>query len=334
MSRSLTTREAMVEGITQAMDADERVFLMGVDIGAYGGAFQQTAGLMKRFGEERVMDAPISESAFVGASVGAALAGLRPIVDLMFSDFIGVCMSQMTHHMAKLRYESAGRMRVPVVVTAPIGAGLRDGPQHSGSPYGTLAHFPGLKVVVPSSPADAKGLIGAAIRDDDPVVFLFHKQTLGLAKLPPNPRASGPVPDHPYTTPIGTAEVKRKGRDVTLVAVGWMVHRCLDAADELASEGIEAEVLDLRSISPLDRDAVLESIRRTRRLVVVDEDHRSFGVSGEVLAIVAETAFGQLDAAPRRVVMPDASVPFSPPLEDALIPSVSEIVAASREVCR
>ena len=311
------------------MDRDERIFVMGEDIGIYGGIFGATEGLLATLGPERVMDTPISETGFIGAAVGAAMSGMRPIAELMFVDFFGVCMDQIYNHMAKIHYESGGAVTVPMVLTTAIGGGYGDGAQHSQALYGTFAHLPGMKIVVPSTPYDAKGLMTAAIRDDNPVLYLFHKGVMGLGWMTPNPRATGPVPEESYTVPIGTADVKREGTDVTIVTISLMVHRALDAADALAARGVQAEVIDLRSLVPLDREAIAESVRKTRRLLVVDEDYRSFGVSAEVMAVAIEEAFDYLDAPPARLAYPDVPVPYSRPLEQFCLPNADTIAAAA-----
>jgi pyruvate/2-oxoglutarate/acetoin dehydrogenase E1 component len=328
--RLLTTSKAIAEGIAQEMERDQTVFVMGEDVGVYGGIFSATEGLLAKFGPERIMDTPISETGFIGAATGAALSGMRPIVELMFVDFFGVCMDQIYNHMAKIHYESGGNLKVPVVITTAIGGGYGDGAQHSQTLYGLFAHLPGLKIVVPSTPYDAKGLMMSAIRDDNPVLYMFHKGIMGLGWMTPNPRATGDVPEQPYTVPIGKADVKRSGRDLTIVTVSLMVHRALDAADDLAKDGIEAEVLDLRSVIPLDREAIVESVRKTRRLLVVDEDYRSFGMSGEVITSVVEGAFDYLDAPPARLALPDVPIPYSRPLEQFVLPNRVKIAAAAR----
>ncbi len=333
-TRQLTTAKAIAEAIAQEMERDERVFVMGEDIGAYGGIFGVTEGLLDRFGPERVMDTPISETAFIGAGVGAAISGQRPIAELMFADFFGVCMDQIYNHMAKIHYESGGAIPIPMVLTTAIGGGYGDGAQHSQTLYGTFAHLPGMKVVVPSTPYDAKGLMTAAIRDDNPVVYMFHKGVLGLGWMTINPRATGPVPEEAYTVPIGAADVKRAGADVTIATVALMVHRALDAAERLAEEGIDAEVLDLRSLVPLDRAAIAESVRKTRRLLVVDEDYRSYGMTGEVIATAVEQAFDYLDAPPARLALPDVPIPYSRPLEHYALPQIDGIVDAARSLVR
>jgi pyruvate dehydrogenase E1 component beta subunit len=330
--RLLTTAKAISEAIAQEMEHDPNVFVMGEDIGAYGGIFGATEGLLARFGPERIMDTPISETAFIGAAVGAALQGMRPIAELMFVDFFGVCMDQIYNHMAKIHYESGGNLAVPVVLTTAIGGGYGDGAQHSQTLYGTFAHLPGMKVVVPSTPYDAKGLMTSAIRDDNPVLYMFHKGIMGLGWMTPNPRATDHVPEEPYTIPIGKADIKRPGTDVTIVTLSLMVHRALDAADALARDGIEAEVLDLRGLVPLDREAIVESVRRTGRLLVVDEDYRSFGMSGEVITTAIEGAFDYLDAPPARLAYPDVPIPYSRPLEQFCLPNPDTIATAARQL--
>jgi pyruvate dehydrogenase E1 component beta subunit len=257
---------------------------------------------------------------------------MRPVAELMFVDFFGVCMDQIYNHMAKIHYESGGNLSVPVVVTTAIGGGYGDGAQHSQALYGTFAHLPGMKVVIPSTPYDAKGLMTSAIRDDNPVVYMFHKGIMGLGWMTPNPRATDHVPEEPYTLPIGKADIKRPGSDVTIVTLSLMVHRSLDAADALARDGIEAEVLDLRGLVPLDREAIVESVRRTRRLLVVDEDYRSFGMSGEVITTAIDEAFDYLDAPPARVAYPDVPIPYSRPLEQFCLPNPDTIATAARQL--
>jgi len=327
--RLLTTSRAIAEAIGQEIERDEHVFVMGEDIGIYGGIFGATEGLLAKYGPERIMDTPISETGFIGAAVGAAVSGMRPIAELMFVDFFGVCMDQIYNHMAKIHYESGGNVTVPMVLTTAIGGGYGDAAQHSQTLYGTFAHLPGMKIVVPSTPYDAKGLMISAIRDDSPVLYFFHKGVMGLGWMTPNPRATGPVPEEPYTVPIGKADVKRQGTDVTIVTISLMVHRALDAADALAARGVEAEVIDLRSLVPLDREAIAESVRKTRRLLVVDEDYRSFGVSAEVMAVAVEEAFDYLDAPPARLAYPDVPVPYSRPLEQFCLPNADTIAAAA-----
>jgi pyruvate dehydrogenase E1 component beta subunit len=324
-ARRLTTAKAISEGIAQEMTRDPDVFVMGEDVGAYGGIFGATGGLLDQFGAERVIDTPISETGFIGAAIGAAVEGLRPVVELMFVDFYGVCMDQISNHMAKIHYESGGHVKVPMVLMTAVGGGYSDAAQHSQCLWGTFAHLPGMKVVVPSNPFDAKGLMIAAIRDDNPVVFMFHKGVMGLPWMAKNPRSIGPVPEEPYEVPIGKAAITRAGRDVTVVTISLSVQHALDVADELATEGVDAEVVDLRSLVPLDRETVLASVRRTGRLVVVDEDYRSFGMSGEIAAVVAETDPRILRAPVVRLAHADTPIPYARPLEYELLPTRERI---------
>jgi pyruvate dehydrogenase E1 component beta subunit len=333
-TRRLTTSKAMVEAIAAEMERDPSVFYLGEDVGAYGGIFGSTGGLLERFGPERVIDTPISETAFIGLGIGAAVEGLRPIVEVMFTDFMGVCLDQIYNHMAKIHFESGGNVKVPMVLTMAAGGGYSDGAQHSQCLWGTFAHLPGMKVVVPSSPADAKGLMTSAIRDDNPVVYIFHKGVMGLPWMAKNPRSLAEVPEGDYTVPIGKARVAREGSDVTVVTVSLSVHHALDVADQLAPEGIDVEVVDLRSLVPLDRETVLESVSKTGRLVVVDEDYLSYGLSGEVVASVAEVDPGLLREPAQRVAVPDVPIPYAHDLEYAVLPRHDRIEQAVRAVVR
>jgi acetoin:2,6-dichlorophenolindophenol oxidoreductase subunit beta len=330
--RKLTTQKAIAEAIAQEMEADQDVLVMGEDIGVYGGIFGATEGLLDRFGPDRVIDTPISETGFIGAAVGMAINGLRPIAELMFVDFFGVCMDQIYNNMAKIHYFSGGNVKVPMVLTTAVGGGYSDAGQHSQTLWATFAHMPGMKVVVPSNPYDAKGLMISSIRDDNPVLYMFHKGVLGLGWMTHNPRATGKVPEEAYEVPIGKAAIAREGSDVTIVAVSLDVHKALDAAETLEGKGISAEVLDLRSLVPLDREAILESLQKTHRLVVVDEDYHSFGMSGEVITTAVEGAFDYLDAPPVRVTTPDVVIPYSRPLEQFALPSAEKIVAAVEQL--
>ncbi|MGH3364166.1 MAG: alpha-ketoacid dehydrogenase subunit beta [Nocardioidaceae bacterium] len=329
-TRRLTTSKAMVEAIAQEMDRDPSVFYMGEDVGAYGGIFSSTTGLLDRFGPERIIDTPISETAFIGLGIGAAVEGMRPIVEVMFTDFMGVCLDQSYNHMAKIHFESGGNVKVPMVLTMAAGGGYSDGAQHSQCLWGTFAHLPGMKVVVPSTPADAKGLMTSAIRDDNPVVYIFHKGVMGLPWMAKNARSTDEVPEGDYTVPIGKARVAREGSDITVVTLSLSVHHALDVADKLAPEGIDVEVLDLRSLVPLDREAILESVGKTGRLVVVDEDYKSFGVSGEVVATVTDHDPGMLRVPVKRVAVPDVPIPYAHDLEYAVLPRQDRIEQAIR----
>jgi len=329
-TRLLTTSKAISEAIAQEMERDPKVFVMGEDIGTYGGIFGATEGLLAKFGPERVMDTPISETAFIGAATGAALSGMRPIAELMFVDFFGVCMDQIYNHMAKIHYESGGNLNVPVVLTTAIGGGYGDAAQHSQTLYGMFAHLPGMKIVVPSTPYDAKGLMISAIRDDNPVVYMFHKGVMGLGWMAKNERSIGAVPEEEYVVPIGKARVAREGTDVTIVTLSLSVHHSLDVAEKLNSEGISVEVIDLRSLVPLDREAIVRSVSKTGRLIVVDEDYQSFGLSGEVIAVVAEHDPTLLKAV-SRVCVPDVPIPYAHELEYAVLPTPARIEEAVRD---
>ncbi len=326
--RKLTVARAMAEAVAQEMRLDPRVFVMGEDIGQLGGVFGNTRGLFEEFGSARVRDTPISETAFIGAAVGAASDGMRPIVELMFVDFFGVCMDAIYNLMAKNTYFSGGNVRVPMVLMASTGAGYSDAGQHSQCLYGTFAHLPGMKVVVPSNAYDAKGLMTAAIRDDNPVIFLFHKALQGMGWLGTEKGATVAVPEESYVVEIGKARTVREGTDVTIVSLGAGVHHALRAAQQLEQDGVSAEVVDLRSLVPLDREHVIASVRKTGRLIVVDEDYHSYGVSGEIIASVVEHDLGMLKASPQRVAFPDIPIPFTPVMEQWALPSAEKIVAA------
>jgi pyruvate dehydrogenase E1 component beta subunit len=322
----------MVEAIAQEMRSDPEVFYLGEDVGAYGGIFSSTTGLLDEFGPERIIDTPISETAFIGLAIGAATEGMRPIAELMFADFMGVCLDQIYNHMAKIHYESGGNVTVPMVLTTAVGGGYSDGAQHSQTLWGVFAHLPGMKVVVPALPADAKGLMTSAIRDDSPVVYMFHKGVMGLPWMAKNPRSIDVVPEGDYTVPIGKANVVREGTDVSVVTISLSVHHALDVAEKLEGDGISVEVLDLRSLVPLDREAILSTVGKTGRLVVVDEDYHSFGMSGEVVATVADQDPGLFRAAPVRVALPDVPIPYAHSLEYAVLPRHDRIEAAIRKV--
>lgn len=324
VERELTMSRAMVEAIAEEMREDEEVFYMGEDVADYGGIFDSTEGLLDEFGYDRVMDVPISETAYLGAAVGAAQAGMRPIAELMFVDFFGVAMDQIYNQMAKNTYMSGGSVNVPMVLTAAVGGTYNDAAQHSQTLYGTFAHLPGMKVVVPSTAYDAKGLMHNAIRDDDPVVYLFHKRLMGIGWMPAPGGPKTPVPKTDYTIPFGSADVKREGSDVTVVTLGLHVHRALEAAESLADDGVDAEVIDLRTLVPLDTETIIDSVRKTGHLVVVDEDYRSFGVTGEIVASVADEALEDLDAV-ERVALPDVPIPYARSMENEVIPDVQDI---------
>ena len=322
--RELTYAQAIQEALAQAMDADPDVFLMGEDIGVYGGAFQVTGDLVQRYGEERVMDAPISELGQAGVAVGAALAGCKPVLEFQFSDFATLAMEQIVNQAAKLRFMLGGKVNVPLVMRLPAGSGTGAAAQHSQSLEAWFAHVPGLKVVQPSTPADAKGMLLAAIDDPDPVMVFEHKL---LYKM------KGEVPEHPYRVPIGKAHVAREGRHVTVVATAIMVHRALEAADTLATEGIEAEVIDLRSLRPIDTHTIVRSVQKTTRLACVYEGVKSLGIGAEISARIAESeAFDYLDAPIMRLGGAEAPIPYNPTLEKAAVPQVPDIVTGLRNL--
>jgi 2-oxoisovalerate dehydrogenase E1 component beta subunit len=314
--------EAIREGIQEEMARDESVFVLGEDVGVYGGAFKVTAGLIEEFGEDRVIDTPISESAIVGAAIGAAMMGMRPIAEMQFADFISCAFDQITNFAAKCRYRwGAG---VPIVVRGPSGGGVHGGPFHSQNPEMYFVHTPGLKVVCPATAYDAKGLMKAAIRDPDPVIFFEHKFLYR--------RIKEELPDEDYTVPIGKAAIRRSGSDVSVITYGAMVFLALDAAKELEKEGIDVEVVDLRSLLPYDKETVLESVKRTNKVILLHEDTRTGGFSGELAATISEEAFDHLDGPIRRITAPDSPVPYSPPLEEFFLPKVSDIVRVAREL--
>ena len=320
--------KAMVEGIAQEMHEDESVFVMGEDVGEYGGIFDSTQGLLDEFGPERIRDTPISETGFIGAGVGAAMSGMRPIVELMFVDFFGVCMDAIYNLAAKNTYFSDGNWPVPMVIMTATGGGYSDAGQHSQCLHATFAHLPGLKVVHPSNAYDAKGMMTAAIRDDNPVLYMFHKGLQGLGWMWNVPGATTAVPEEAYTVPFGEVGVRREGSDLTIVSLGLMVHRALDAAETLAVDGIDAEVLDLRTLVPLDRAGVLRSVEKTGRLLVVDEDYKSYGVTAEIIASVAEEGVA-LKAPPKRVAYPDVPIPYSRPMEQSALPDAAAVTDAA-----
>ena len=329
--RILTMAQAIAEGIAQEMTRDSAVFVMGEDVGSYGGIFGATGGLLDKFGPERIMDTPISETAFIGAATGAAAAGMRPIVELMFVDFFGVCMDQIYNHLAKNTYMSGGAVKLPVVLTTAIGGGYSDAAQHSQCLYGTFAHMPGIKVVVPSNAYDAKGLMITAIRDDNPVMFMYHKGIMGLPWMAYLDGSSNAVPEEAYSIPFGQAKVMQEGSDLTIVSISQMVQKAMLAAHELQGQSIHAEVLDLRTLVPMDTQAILKSVRKTGRLLIADEDYLGFGMSGEIAALIAENLDTIVLKAPvMRLAVPNVPIPYSRPLEQFVIPQVHSIVQAAQ----
>ena len=322
--REMTYGEAVKEAIAEEMRRDPMVFLMGEDVGRAGTVFKVLSGLHEEFGDDRVMDTPIAEAGLVGLGVGAALTGSRPIVDIMFGDFITLAMDQIVNQAAKLRYMSGGQARVPLTLRATMGAGRSSAAQHSQSLHAWLAHIPGLKIAIPSTPADAKGLFKSAVRDDNPVVIYEDKMMYALKGMVPT--------EGDYTFPFGQADVKREGEDVTLIATSSMVHVALDAAAELAEQGISAEVVDPRTLVPLDGETLIESVVKTTRAVIIDEGHKSFGITGELASLVYRGAFDYIDAPIARLGAMDVPVPFSKPLEDATIPTAADVINAVREM--
>lgn len=323
-NKQVTFLEAIRQALFEEMDRDPAVVMIGEDIGVYGGAFKVTAGLLERFGWERVIDTPISETAIIGAAVGMSYQGLRPVAEMQFIDFIACCFNQLTNFAAKSHYRWGAP--VPMVVRGPSGGGVHGGPFHSQNPEAYFTHTPGLKVVYPATPYDAKGLMKSAIRDNNPVLFFEHKFLYR--------RIKGDLPEGEYTVPIGKAAVKREGRDLTIISYAAMLHTSLEAAETLAREGIECEVLDLRTLLPLDKEAILASVAKTNKLLVVHEDTRTGGVAGEIAALVCEGAFEDLDGPIVRVTSLDTPVPYSPPLEEYFLPNAEKVVAAARELFR
>ncbi len=320
--QEITYLEAISQALDEEMTRDDRVFLMGEDIGIYGGAFKITQGFLEKYGEWRVLDTPLAESGFVGAAIGAAMMGLRPVVEMQFADFISCAFDQITEVAAKNHYRWGAA--VPMVIRAPFGGGIHGGPFHSECPEGWFFHSPGLKLVAPSTPYDAKGLLKAAIRDPNPVLYFEHKFLYR--------RIKAVVPQEDFIVPIGKAEVKRPGDDVSIVTYGAMVHLALEAAGILAKEGIELEVVDLRTLIPLDKETLYESVRKTSKAIVLHEDNKTGGIGAEIAALLAEECFDSLDGPILRIAPPDTPVPFSTPLEEFFLPKTSDIVTAARKL--
>lgn len=321
--REITYREALREGLREEMQRDESVFLLGEDIAEFGGSYKVTQGLFEEFGPDRVRNTPISEAAIAGASLGAALLGMRPVAEYMYIDFSLLALDQIANQIAKARYMFGGKAKAALVIRTQGGAGRSSGPHHAQSLEAWFCHIPGLKVVMPSSPYDVKGLIKASIRDDDPIIFIEHKLLYN---------EKGPVPDEEYLIPIGKADIKREGKDVTIVATSLMVIKTLKAAEKLAQGGIEAEVLDPMTLVPLDEEAILQSVEKTGRLVIVQEACRRGGYGSEIAALVAEKALYDLDAPIKRVAALNTPIPFAPKLEDFVIPDEQAIINGVREL--
>jgi acetoin:2,6-dichlorophenolindophenol oxidoreductase subunit beta len=322
--RTATIREAINEALHEEMQRDETIIMMGEDVGLAGGVFKVTAGLLNKFGPDRVFDTPIAEAGIVGLAVGAAMTGLRPVVEVMFNDFTTLSSDQIVNQAAKLRYMTAGQCKVPMVIRTGMGAGRRAAAQHSQSLHAWYAHIPGLKVVLPSTPSDAKGLLKSAIRDDNPVLFLEDKMTYAL---------KGPLPEGDYTIPFGKARIHRTGEDATLICTSSMLYPCLEAAESLALSGIEVDVIDPRTISPLDDEALIQSAIKTGKVLVVDEGYQSFGATAEIAARIMVGAFDYLDEPVRRLGGADVPIPFAPNLEDLTIPSAEQIISIVKEMC-
>ena len=322
--RELTLAEAIREGLAEEMRRDTRVFICGEDVAEAGTVFKVLTGLVDEFGKDRVVDTTISEAGFTGSAVGAAMTGLRPVVDIMFGDFVGLTMDQMVNQAAKIHYMSGGKWKVPMVMPTTLGATRRSAAQHSQSLHAWFAHIPGLKVVLPSTPYDAKGLLKTAIRDDNPVVFFEDKMMYKL---------KGPVPAEDYTIPFGVADIKRAGSDVTIVATSSMVQVALGAAKLLEDIDISAEVIDPRTVWPLDEQTLIESEKKTSRVIVVDEGYGRYGVTAEIASVIAEGAFFDLEAPVKRIGAMHVPIPFSPPLEDATVPTEQSVFEAARALC-
>ena len=322
--KEITYANAIKEAISEEMRRDENVYMLGEDIGVYRGAFGVSGGLLEEFGPERIMDTPISETGFVGCAIGSAAVGMRPIVEIMFSDFMGVCWDMIMNQAPKMRYMFGGKVSVPMVLRTPSGGGTGAAAQHSQSLEAMLCHIPGLKVIVPSTPEDAKGLLKSAIRDNNPVIFLEQKLLY---------RTKGMVPEEEYTIQIGKADVKRVGTDCTIVTYGRMVQMCLAAADAVAVDGINVEVIDLRTLLPMDKPAIIESVKKTKHLIIVHEAVKTGGLGGEIAATIAESeAFNYLDAPIKRLASEDVPVPFCPVLEKGILPDEIKIAQAVRDI--
>ena len=321
--RKITYREALREALIEEMKRDERVFIMGEDVAIYGGAYKVTDGLYKIFGEDRVRDTPISEAAIAGMATGAALTGMRPVAEIMYIDFITQATDQIINQAAKMRYMFGGKSKVPLVIRTQGGAGRGIAAHHSQSLEAWFVHVPGLYVVMPATPYDAKGLLKSSIRNDNPIIFIEHKLLYGM---------KGEVPEEEYLIPLGKSDIKREGEDVTIVAYSRMLHIALAAAEELEKEGISCEVIDPRTLKPLDIDTILESVKKTNRAVVISEGYPYCGMGGEIAYQIMEGAFDYLDAPVLRVTTPDVPIPMSPPLEEAAIPSPEKVIRAIKEI--
>src|SRR5512138_3869241 len=323
--REITFAEAIREALAEELRRDERVFIVGEDVAEAGTPFKVLSGLVEEFGTDRVVDSPISEPGFTGLGVGSAMTGMRPVVDIMFGDFLTLAMDQIVNQAAKVHYMSGGKLRVPIVFRTTLGATRRSAAQHSQSLHAWMSHIPGLKVVIPSTPYDAKGLLKSAIRDENPVVFFEDKMMYKL---------KGPVPEVEYTIPFGQADVKRVGQDITIVATSSMVQVALGAAEKLRQIGIEAEVVDPRTTKPLDTQTLVDSAKKTSRAIVIDEGYESYGVTAEIASVIADGAFYYLDAPVKRMGAMDVPIPFSPALEDLTVPAEDTVFELAKNLCR
>lgn len=321
--REITYAQAITEALDEEMARDENVILLGEDVGIIGGNFKTSVGLYEKYGDWRVKDTPISENGFVGLGLGCAITGLRPVIELMFADFLALSMDQVANQAAKIRYMSGGQVKVPLTIRMPIGGGRSSAAQHSQSLQAWVAHIPGLKVVLPSTAAEAKGLLKTAIRDDNPVIFMEHKMEYNKKYQ---------VPEEEILIPFGQANTVLTGSDLTIVATSNMVAKSLKAAEELIKDGVKAEVIDLRTLVPLDKDTMIESVKKTGRLLVVDEGYMNFGISGELALLVMQEAFYSLDAPVMRLGTAQVPVPFSPALEKAIVPEIQDIYAKAKEL--
>jgi pyruvate/2-oxoglutarate/acetoin dehydrogenase E1 component len=322
--RELTFAQAIREALDEELRRDERIIVLGEDVAEWGGVFRCTEGLIKKYGADRIIDTPLSEEGYVGLAVGAAMTGLHPVPEVMFGDFITLVMDQIVNQAAKMRYMTGGQVQVPITIRATMGGGRSSGGQHSQSWHAWLAHVPGLKVVVPSTPYDAKGLLKTALREPNPVVFFEDKVMYAKIK--------GPVPEEEYIIPLGKADIKRQGTDVSLIAVSRMIHPALAAAEKLSAEGISAEVVDPRTLTPLDEETLVQSVAKTGGAVIIDEGYNHFGTTAELAAIIAQGAFDYLDAPIERLGAMDVPIPFSPPLENATIPNEESIISAVHRI--
>ena len=322
--REITLAQAIREALAEEMRRDPRIFVMGEDVAEAGTPFKVLSGLVEEFGPERVLDTPISEAGITGLGVGAAMTGMRPVVDIMFGDFLGLAMDQIVNQAAKVHYMSGGKLKVPMVVRTTLGATRRSAAQHSQSLHAWVSHIPGLKVVLPSTPYDAKGLLKTALRDENPVIFFEDKMMYQL---------KGPVPEGDYTIPFGVADIKREGTDITIVATSSMVQVALSASEQLAELGISAEIIDPRTTFPLDKQAMIDSAKKTSRAIVMDEGYERYGVTAELAAIIAEGAFYYLDAPVKRMGAMDVPIPFSPVLEDQTVPTPTGVVELAKTLC-